>query len=367
MNNLVTDKFKKIFVFLRTLFQKLSMREQAFVISRLAFLIGADISLIESLKMLREQAIQKKEKRALDFFITDVSRGIFLSSSIEKIHPPWNHFLISVIRTGEMTGTLYASLQYVAQELKKRQILVQKIIGALLYPFCIAVATVGVTGMIVLYILPKITPIFSSLGAALPFSTRMLLFVYRCVFGYGIYIGCLVFLFIVLFFYLWKKNIKFHRICERIFLRVPIVGTMIQYYEITQTFHMLNVLIKNSMSLEDSLSYVALSSVAIVYSDLYHVCAKNVAHGMRMSVSIRESKLFPPMVAQMLSVGESSGNIVEVSLYVSEYYEQQLDEIIKKLSSMLEPILMVILGVVVGFVAVSVISPIYEITQNIKR
>lgn len=347
---------------------KISLREQAYFVSRLAFLVGAEISLLDSLLMLRAQSKKKKEKNLINKMVEDISQGSFLSSGLEKIKPRFSTLAIQIIRTGEMTGTLSTNLKYVSEELKKRQVLFQKIIGALFYPLCIGFATIGVTGMITLYILPKITPIFSSLKAGLPMSTRILISFHSVITSYWIFILSGVFVLSFVCVVLWKKYESFRIRCEYICLKIPIFGQMFIFYEITQAFRTLSLLLKSGVTLKDAIKNVSNGSMADIYRREYLLLSESVSRGLPAShfLSYKET-LFPTMVSQMLSVGESSGNLIEVSLYISEYYERELDEIIKKLSSMLEPVLMVVMGIIVGFVAISVITPIYQITQNIKR
>lgn len=348
--------------------RKISLREQAYFASRLAFLVGAEISLLDSLLMLRDQSKKNKEKKLINKIIDDVSQGSFLSNSLEKIKPRFSPLAIQIIRTGEMTGTLSTNLKYVSEELKKRQILFQKIISALFYPFCIGLSTIGVTSMITLYILPKIIPIFSSLKAKLPTSTRILISFHSIVTSHWIFILSIIFIFSFTFIILWKKYKNFRIRCEYVCLNVPIFGQMFRFYEITQAFRTLGLLLKSGVTLKDAIKNISNGSASDIYKKEYLLLSKSVSNGLPTSHFLAYKEiLFPTMVSQMLSVGESSGNLIEVSLYISEYYERELDEIIKKLSSMLEPVLMIIMGVVVGFVAISVITPIYQITQNIKR
>jgi len=359
---MMLQNIKKIFP------KKLSLKEQVYSTSRLAFLLSAHISLMDSLTMLRDQGKKKWEIKMFDDIISDISRGVFLGASLAAVEPRWNTFAVHIITTGEMTGTLTSNLQYVALELKKRQELKQKIIAALTYPLCIGVATIGVTGMITLYILPKITPIFISINSTLPLSTKILLFVHHSITHYGIYIVLLFVLCTAVIILFWKKykiiRFGFVSFC----LRLPLVGNMIRNYEMSQTFRTLHILLKTSMSLPQALIQVSLGCVACVYEREYMILSETVTKGMGLSTGLKDKEsIFPVMVAHMVSVGESSGTIAEVSLYISEYYEKELDQTIKNLSSLLEPILMIVMGVVVGFVAISVISPIYEITQNIKR
>ncbi len=345
-----------------------SLHEQAYFASRLSFLVGAEISLVDALFMLRAQSQKIKERKMLDYLSADISKGNFLSTSLEKINPKFNSLAVQIIKTGEMTGTLGTNLQYVSDELKKRQLLLQKIIGALFYPLCIGVVTIGITGMITLYILPKITPIFSSLNAVLPMSTRILLFTHAVIMKYGIFLFVALILFISTVILFWKKSTRFRVFIESFILRIPIFGVMFKYYEITQTFRTLGLLLRSNLPLKEAVHNISVGCSGFIYKKEYEKLVESVSRGLPISrFVLAEPKLFPIMVGQMLSVGESSGNLIEVSLYISEYYERELDEIIKKLSSMLEPVLMVVMGVIVGFVAVSVISPIYEITQNIKR
>lgn len=346
----------------------LSLKEQAYIASRLSFLIGAEVSLLQALVMLRAQSKKKKEQHIFDTLIGDISRGVFLGTSLSRITPRFSALAVHVITTGEITGTLGASLKHVAEELKKRHVLITKIISALVYPACIGIATMGVSAMIILYILPKIIPVFSSLKATLPLSTQILLGIHYTLSHYALFIFLAFGVVFVVSLFIWKKYRGVRIWLVRITLSVPLCGTIIKRYEIAQTFRTLGTLLRNNISLDVALINVSRGCVAALYEDEYRRIAHEVTRGVRMSSMLSQRPhLFPAMVSDMVGVGESSGNSMEVSLYISEYFERELDEVIKNMSSVLEPILMVIMGLIVGFVAIAVITPIYEITQNIKK
>src|SRR3989344_9408860 len=154
------------------LFTKLSIKDQAAFAKRLAFLIRADVPILESLNMIKKQTRSSARTKILASVISDVSGGQYLSTSLAKYENTFGPFAINLIKVGEEGGILDQNLEHLARELEKRYELKRKIMGAMIYPIFITLATLGVTAMITIYIFPKLMPIFQSVGANLPITTR---------------------------------------------------------------------------------------------------------------------------------------------------------------------------------------------------
>ena len=172
----------------KNLFTKLSLKDQVLFTKRLAFLIRADVPILESLKMMQRQTRSRARAKILDKVVEDVSNGQYLSASLSRYNNTFGEFAINIIKVGEEGGILDKNLEYLAEELKKRHELKKKVIGAMIYPIFITVATLGITGIITTYVFPKIMPIFNSLGANLPPTTRLLIAMSNFLVHYGIFV-----------------------------------------------------------------------------------------------------------------------------------------------------------------------------------
>ncbi len=350
----------------RFTYTRLSVKEKTLFIKRLSFLTGAGVTLLESLQILRRQTKGAGKMRMFDTVIEDVSNGQYLSTSLGKFKNVFGDFAVNIIRVGETSGILNQNLSYLADEFKKNQALRSKVLGALVYPIFITIATLGLTSLLTVFIFPKLQPIFTSLNVALPFTTRTLIFLSAFLRSYGIFLVLGLILLGALFWMLVKRSKSFHLFVDRALLKVPLLGKIVQSYNMTNLCRTLGLLLKSSVRVNEAVAITADTTANLVYKREIKVIAEKVHQGERISKYLESRPaLFPDIMPQMVSIGEKTGNLSETLIYLSELFEGEVDDATKNLSGSLEPLLMIFMGILVGFVAVSVITPIYEITQNL--
>ncbi len=348
-------------------FGKLSLKEQAFFAKRLSFLIRAGVPLLDALHMIREQTKSKKQIKVLDKVLVDISNGQSLAGSLGKFKNVFGDFAINMIAVGEETGVLSENLAYLANELKKRQELKRKVIGALVYPIFITIATFGITALMTIYIFPKIMPIFTSLNVELPATTRFMIWLSDFLRNWGWLVLLLLIVFSISFVITLKRSNKISFVFDRNVLRLPLIGNMIQNYNLANISRTLGLLLNGGMTLSEALPITARSTGNLVYKYEFDKLSHVVARGEKISSHLaQDRKLFPDILAQIISVGERSGNLSETLGYLSDLYEAEVEDSTKNLSSLIEPVLMIFMGIIVGFVAISVITPIYSITQHLS-
>jgi general secretion pathway protein F len=345
---------------------RLSLKDQAFFAKRLAFLINAGVTLVESFTMLRDQGRGKSQKKVFDSVLGDIAAGQSLSRSFGRFPKAFGDFTISIVKIGESSGTLAMSLAYLAEELKKKQALRRKLVGAFVYPGLIALATLGITAFLMLYLFPKIMPVFASLHTELPVSTRIVM-------GLSVFLQQWGFLVIpgfiavpIIFFLACKHNRVFHTWVDRTVLRVPVAGAIIQYYNVANSTRTLGLLLKSGITLSGAIQITAETTRNLAYKREYAELVAVVNRGERISSYLAKRRaMFPDVISHMIAVGERSGTLSETLAYLSELYEHEVDEFTKNLSTLIEPALMIVMGIIVGFIAISIITPIYGITQNL--
>lgn len=346
---------------------RFSIKEQTLFAKRLSFLVTAGMPILDALSLIRTQTKSKAKKQMLDKIITDVSNGQFLSRSLERIPHLFSRVAIQLIRVGETSGTLSQSLSYLAGELQKKHILTRKIVGALLYPVFITAGTLGVTVLLIMYIFPKILPIFLSLDVTLPLSTRILIGVswYLSHFGfYTLFFLCFV---LVGFVILRKKYIRIEQWEDKALFHTPLAGNLMRAYNVANFSRTLAVLLESGMRLSDALHTLASVTHNTLYISACSEISESLLRGEALSRGLeRHPKLFPDTLRHLVAVGESTGTLATSLVYVAELYESEVDEQTKNLSGSVEPVLMVVMGLLVGFVAISVITPMYEITAHLS-
>ena len=344
----------------------MSIKEQVFFMKRLAFLIKANVPILESLHMLKDQSMSKRQQRIVLKVIDDVSNGQTLSKSFGKFPRVFGDFGINIIKVGETSGTLSQNLEYLADELKKRHALQRKVTGAFIYPAVITVATLGITAFLMLYLFPKIMPVFSSLHMTLPLSTRIVIGATGFLQHWGISLVAVIIATFIGVTVALRKSKKFHFLFDRWLIGVPLVGTVVRQYNLASINRTLGLLLKSGITLSEALPMTADTTRNLVYRAEIMKVARGVTKGEQVSKYLGKNRmLFPDVVPQMVSVGERSGNLSNTLIYLSDMFDAEVDDFTKNISSLIEPAMMVIMGVLVGFIAVSIITPIYGITQNI--
>lgn len=347
-------------------FAKFSVKEQTQFAKRMSFLVKAGVPLIESLHLIRKQTSSKAKAKVLDSVIEDVNNGQFLATSLEK-HPKFfGEFAVNLIRVGEQSGILSQNLSYLADELQKKDALKRKVLGALVYPVVITLATLGITGVLTMYVFPKILPIFTSMHAALPASTRILIAITNFLTKYGGWLLLAIVVCVVGLSVLVKKVSVVKYYAHYTLLHLPLFGQMAQDYNLANFTRTLGLLLKSGVQLTDAMVMIEETTPNLVYKKAYKRVVKSVLHGEPMSRQLgRDGGAFPDMMVHMLAIGETTGSLSGTLIYLSELYEAEVEEMTKNLSSAIEPFLMVFMGLLVGFIAVSIITPIYAITQNL--
>ncbi|PJA34306.1 MAG: hypothetical protein CO184_00270 [Candidatus Zambryskibacteria bacterium CG_4_9_14_3_um_filter_40_16] len=346
---------------------RLTIKQQTFFAKRLSFLLKAGIPLVESLRMLEEQTFSKKYAKILKLITESVSGGQTLSASLSKFRGMFGSFAINIISVGEMTGILSENLDYLAEELKKKHSLRKKLIGSFIYPALIAVATLGITSFLMIYLFPKLMPVFNSLKVELPISTRTVIWLSDFLRHYGFYLVIVLIFLVIIFIISLNKSKGFHLFIDRTILRIPLVGTIVQYYNLANLSRTLGLLLKGGMTPSEAIPITAKTTNNRVYRREIMALSHTVNRGEKISSHFKnDAKLFPEILGQIVSVGERSGNLPDSLIYLSDLYENEVDDFTKNLSSLIEPVLMIIMGIVVGFIAISIISPIYGITQNLQ-
>jgi type IV pilus assembly protein PilC len=344
---------------------RLSLQEQALFARRLSLLAKSGVSLLESLNILKRQT--KGATRAMfDQIAHDVAGGRFLSKSLARHKHVFGDFAINIIRVGETSGTLPENLKYLAEEIEKKKELRGKVIGALIYPAILMVAAFAISGILTLYLFPKLMPVFSSLRVNLPMSTIILIRVSTFLSAYGLWVIVgLLLAAIGVAISLRFENVRF--LFHRAALRVPIMGSVFQHYHITNMCRTMGILLHGQVRVTEAVGIVSETSTNLVYKKELARLQTAITKGSNISKHLEKTpRLFPTMLAEMVAIGEMTGNLSETLMHCAEIYEHELAEKTKRLSSVIEPAMMLSMGLLVGFIAISIITPIYEVTQHLQ-
>ncbi len=349
------------------LFFRLSLKQKMVLARNLEVMIRSGMQLLQGLEIIKKQTRSRAFQSIIDSLIADVKNGHFLSVGLERYKSIFGEFFINLIRIGESSGTLSENLQYLAEELRKKDELQKKIRGAMVYPMFILAATIGITSILTFVIFPKILPVLTSIKVDLPPTTKIFIKVSGFLFNYGFYtLGGFV-LFVVGFLFLLRIN-QFKYIWHSLLLRIPVVQETIKTVNMINFARTLGLLLKSGIKIVEALEITSSTLSNLVYRKEILIVAEGVKRGEPISqYLLKKPDLFSPIFTQMVIVGENTGKLDESILFLSNFYESELDESTKSLSNFLEPIMLLIMGGIVAFVALAIITPIYKITQTLGR
>lgn len=347
-------------------FLGVSSREKIMFAKHLAIMLDSGIPLREALEVMISQVSSKNLQRMLAVMIRDLSDGFTLSSSLEKFPRVFKPFSVSIIRVGESSGTLPSALHYQAQQLEKAKELEGKIRGALLYPMIIFFGALGIAGYLAFGILPKLMPMFSSLNVSLPPTTRALLAMSAFFRSQWLIILIVLIVIVIGSILLYRlQPVKYQ--AHRMLLRIPIFGSLIRAVQVAFFTRILGILLSSGVQIVQAISVTAVSSSNLVYRKKLKEIAERVERGEAITDELEKTpSLFPRMTTGMIKVGDRTGHLAQSLMNAAEFSEKEVDEATKTLATLIEPLTLLIVGGLVGFIALSIITPIYKITEGIK-
>ncbi|MBI5306377.1 type II secretion system F family protein [Candidatus Wolfebacteria bacterium] len=363
MNKVYNNIKKK----LENFFIRVPLAEKILFAKHLSMMINAGMTEIESIRLIRKQIKSRSFGKILDKIIFDLEGGIFLSVSLKQFSGIFGEIFINLIEIGEITGTLSQNLNHLSAELKKSYQLRSKVVSALIYPAVILAVMAGVGGMLIFFVLPKIVPMFSNANIELPMETKILLAFSGFMLNHYLLVifGFFIF-FIIATFLLMIPIVKFYY--HRFILFLPLIGKIVINYNMTNISRTLGIFLKSGIKIVEAVLMSVNITKNSVYKKYLYLAAEEVKKGESFYKSFENNpKIFPPTLTRMIEVGEKTGKLEENLFYLADFYESEVDEVTKNLSSILEPILLVVMGSLVGFVVVSIIRPIYEISQSVTK
>lgn len=352
--------------FFGRIFRSVPFQEKINFARHLSVCIRSSMPVLEGLKLIREQTPSKHFKTVVAGLIENVNGGQSLAQSMEHYHYVFGEFFVNMVRVGEASGNLAQSLLYLSQELRKQREIAHKVRSSMIYPGVIFIATIVITAFLTFFIFPKILPVFSGLRVELPFTTKIVIATLGFLQKYGFYalVGAIAFV-VAVRISLSFRNV--HYVLDKMLLSTPILAGLIKNITVTNFTRSLAVLLKSGMTIIDALAISGNTFGNLVYRKEITQMIDAVKRGESLTRYLEtRPKLFPAMMAGMIRVGESTGNLEENLVYLAEYYEGEVNESLTNLTTAIEPLLLLFMGTLVGFVALSIITPIYTITQGLQ-
>ncbi|MBI2430415.1 MAG: type II secretion system F family protein [Candidatus Levybacteria bacterium] len=344
---------------------KVGSSDIVFFTRQLSSMLASGLTLMESLRVLKEQIKKPAMNEIVSLTITDIEGGKSFSESIAKYPYAFSAIYISLIRSAEQAGILDKILLRLAENLEKQQKIRSLIKSALFYPAIVIFGMVVVVIIMMVFVIPQLSVVYESLNVELPLPTRIVILMSNAFIKFWPVVFGLLFLLIFLL-RRWHKTESGRLIIDDLLLRLPVFGNLIKETILAEFARTFGLLIASGTLVVESLNQVADVAGNVLYKNAVLSIAKQIEKGVSIGDAFSGYAIFPPILVQMAKIGEETGKLDESLLRVSEYFEREVDETTKTLTTAMEPFIIVVLGLGVAFLIVSIITPIYNLTSAIK-
>lgn len=344
------------------IFDRVSPKEIVLFSRQLATLINAKVPIVEALKILQTQVSSSKLKAVIGEIAQHVESGDSLSSAVARYPKIFTNLYVNLVRSGELSGTMDESLGYLADQLEKDYDLRSKVVGALTYPAFIVVALVIVGFLMFIFVLPPLISVLETSAVDLPFTTKILI-------GTTNFLQNFWWLIILLAvgggigFQFYRKTPSGQYVIDNVKIRVPIFGKLFQKIYMARFARNLATLISGGIPIVKALESVADIVGSVVYKEIIMEAAGQVRNGKSIASALTTHPEFPPIVAQMTQIGESTGRLQEILDKLAQFYEKEVEGVLKVLTTLLEPIIMMLLGLAVAVMVAGILLPIYNLAS----
>ena len=341
-------------------------REIVIFTRQFATMINSGLPLVQSLTILAEQTENKRFAKIITQVLNDIQSGQTLADSMRRHPKVFTELYVNMVAAGEAGGILDTILGRLATFLEKNDRLVRKIKGAMTYPAVMLFVVVACTTILLWKVVPVFAAMFEGAGLELPLPTRVVLAASHFL---GDYIGYMV-VGAVLAVYLLRRYYKTEQgalVIDRLLLRAPVLGDLIRKSAVSRFTRTLGTLVSSGVSILEGLQITARTAGNRVVHDAVMSSRASIAGGATISDPLKASGVFPPMVVQMINVGEQTGGLDEMLSKIADFYDDEVDAAVTALTSILEPIMIVVMGVVVGGMVVAMYLPMFDMIKTVQQ
>ncbi len=330
---------------------------------QLATMLAAGIPLVQAFEIVGNGS----DKPALQKLVLDVKSDVEGGTSLHEAlgrHPlHFDDLYVNLVEAGEQAGALESLLDKIATYKEKTEALKKKVKKALFYPAAVMAVAVIVTVVLLVFVIPQFESLYKGFGADLPAFTQFVIHLSNVVQHDGIYMAGVIGVGVWAFVYFKKRSKAMRELLDRLILKVPVVGPILNKSAIARYARTLSTMFAAGVPLVEALDSVAGATGNIVYENAVHKMRDEVSTGQRLQRAMENTGLFPNMVNQMIAVGEESGSLDEMSGKVATFYEAEVDNAVDAMSSLLEPLIMMVLGVLVGGLVIAMYLPIFKLAS----
>ena len=341
--------------------RSIKQKDIAIFTRQLATMMKAGVPLLQSFDIVARGSTNPRMTKLLNDIRSDVETGTSLSSAFRKHPLHFDALYCNLVEAGEAGGILEALLDRLAIYQEKTMAIKSKIKSALMYPVAVIIVAFVVLTVIMIFVIPAFEDVFKSFGGELPAPTLVVIALSKFFVNWWWAIFLLLGGGLYFFFESWKRSEKMQMTMDRILLKIPIFGELINKSVIARWTRTLSTMFAAGVPLVEALDSVGGASGNAVYAKATEQIQKDVSTGSALTTSMTATNVFPTMVLQMAAIGEESGSLDHMLAKCAEFYEDEVDEMVKGLSSLMEPFIIVILGTLIGGIVVSMYLPIFKL------
>lgn len=338
-------------------------KDLAIFTRQLATMMKAGVPLLQAFDIVGRGNPNPRVTKLLNDIRTDVETGTSLSTAFRKFPLYFDNLYCNLVEAGEQAGILDQLLDRLAVYMEKTEAIKGKIKSALMYPTSVLVVAFVVVAVIMIFVIPAFKEVFKSFGADLPAPTLIVIAISEFFVAYWWLIFGGIGGSVYFFMQSWKRNEKMQKFMDRLLLKVPVFGVLIDKSCVARWTRTLSTMFAAGVPLVEALDSVGGAAGNSVYTEATVKIQQEISTGTSLTVAMTNANLFPTMVLQMCSIGEESGSIDHMLGKAADFYEAEVDEMVAGLSSLMEPIIIVFLGTLIGGIVVSMYLPIFKIGQ----
>ncbi|MES2509601.1 MAG: type II secretion system F family protein [Pseudomonadota bacterium] len=330
---------------------------------QLATMMKAGVPLLQSFDIVGRGNANASVTKLLNDVRTDVETGTSLSSAFRKYPLYFNALYCNLIEAGEAAGILESLLDRLAVYMEKTEAIKSKIKSALMYPISVVIVAFVVVVVIMIFVIPAFKSVFANFGADLPAPTLFVIAISEFFVAYWWLVFSSLGGGLYFFFQAWKRSEKMQKVMDRVLLKIPVFGVLIEKSCIARWTRTLSTMFAAGVPLVEALDSVGGASGNSLYADATEKIQQEVSTGTSLTTAMTNVNLFPTMVLQMCAIGEESGSVDHMLGKAADFYEAEVDEMVAGLSSLMEPIIIVFLGGLIGGIVVAMYLPIFKLGQ----
>src|SRR5258706_8865453 len=358
--NVATKSIMDVLAAINPLKPSFKPKELVLFSRQLSTLVSAGVPLVQGLTILEEQVETKVFKAVVHAVREDIEAGLSITDALRKHPDVFEELYCSMIKAGEVGGILDVILERLSSYLEAAEALKSKVKGAMMYPAVVSIIAGGVTFFLMVGVIPTFSKIFAGFGAELPPLTKFMINIsdFLRQFWY-IVLATPVAAFIALKQYrkteIGKRNI------DAFTLKLPVFALLLKKVAVTKFTRSFGTLVKSGVPILQALETVAKTSGNMVIEIAIMAAREAVKEGERIATPLKKANVFPPMVIQMVAIGEETGNLDAMLSKIADFYDQEVDTAVKSLTSLIEPIIIVLMGLIIGFIVIAMFMPMFEL------